>query len=315
MQPREREGSPVPLAEFALFRGQVEPELRVVSRRIEEKRYPKGSAIFRQHDPSDSLYALREGLVKLVAPTGKGAGAILHILRPAEIFGELLLSEELTAVALTDVLAAALSRESVLALLSSIPALRLNFIRMLSKRLARVETGFSEFSHTWSYHRLAKLLLRMCEEHGEEVRGGVLIRLRLIHADLANMIGTTRETVTNQLNRFRRVGLVNVRGHHLVVDRAGFPNSSAPKNRKEKAVGPRSTGARDARPLIPGEGGCRLTVCRFPLSRPSTFSGGCPSRNGRRSNGRTPSGDTPGGRRSFRRAIPQIPSTSSRRGT
>lgn len=222
LRPTERGGSPVSLADFALFRDLTESEFRRVARLLEEKRYPKGATIFRRHDPSDCLYALREGLVKLVARTGKGTGAILHILRPADILGELLLSEErrpFTAVALTDILVSALPRENVVALLSSIPALRLNFIRILSKRLARVEKGVSEFSHTWSYHRLANVLLQMGGEFGEEIPGGVLIRLTLTHADLANMIGTTRETVTNQLSRFKRMGLIDVRGRRLIVDR------------------------------------------------------------------------------------------------
>ena len=46
-----------------------------------------------------------------------------------------------------------------------------------------------------------------------------MIRLSLTHADLADMIGTTRETVTNQMNRFKRMGLVGAVGRHLVVDR------------------------------------------------------------------------------------------------
>ncbi len=210
-----------PGKETGLFRGLSEGDLRKAYRRIEERRYRQGEAIFRMDDPGDSLYVLREGVVKLVSRAGGGKGTILTILRPTDIFGELLLSEEkrpFDAVAVTDVLADFLSRENFLALLSSIPAVRMNFIRILSRRLASVERGVTEFSHTTSYHRLAKVLLQMCDEHGVKVPGGVMIRLRLIHADLANMIGTTRETVTNQLGRFRRMGLVSFRGRYLVVD-------------------------------------------------------------------------------------------------
>ncbi len=120
---------------------------------------------------------------------------------------------------MTDVLAGVLHGRISSELLSAIPRIRLNFIRILSRRLARVEKGVAEFSHTRSFQRLAKLLLRMCGEHGEETPGGVLLRLTLTHADLADMIGTTRETVTNQLNRFHRMGLVWARGRHLVVNR------------------------------------------------------------------------------------------------
>ena len=189
---------------------------------MEENPFPAGRTIFRKDDPSDSLFALKEGLVKLVAPSEKGAGTILYILRPTDIFGELLLVEErrpFNALAVTDVLAGVLSREDFIELLSAIPRVRLNFIRILSRRLAQVEKGVTEFSHTRSYQRLAKVLLQICGEHGEETPGGVLLRLSLTHADLAEMIGTTRETVTNQMNRFHRMDLVWTHGRHLVVNR------------------------------------------------------------------------------------------------
>ena len=204
-----------------LFLGLTEEESRKVTRRMEENRFLRGEAIFRKDDPSDSLFALMEGLVKIVAHSEKGAGTILYILRPTDIFGELLVVEErrpFDALAVTDVLAGVLSREDFIDLLA-IPRVGLNFIRILSRRLAHVEKGATEFRHTRSYQRLAKVLLQICGEHGVDTPGGVMLRLSLTHSDLADMIGTTRETVTNQLNRFHRMGLVWAHRRHLVVNR------------------------------------------------------------------------------------------------
>ena len=61
------------------------------------------------------------------------------------------------------------------------------------------------------------MLLYMGEKYGEDTPAGVLIKLRLTHEDLANLIGTTRETVTTQLNRFERMGLLKRRGRQLTV--------------------------------------------------------------------------------------------------
>jgi CRP/FNR family cyclic AMP-dependent transcriptional regulator len=222
VRPEGQDRRSVPFGDSALLLGLTEEECGRVTRRMEEIRFLRGETIFRKDDPSDSLFALKEGLVKLVAPSGKGAGTILFILRPADLFGELLLVEErrpFNALAVTDVLAGVLSRKDLIRLLASIPRVRLNFIRILSRRLAHVEKGVAEFMHTRSYQRLAKVLLRICGEHGEETPGGLLLRLSLTHADLADMIGTTRETVTNQLKRFQRMDLVRTRGRHLVVNR------------------------------------------------------------------------------------------------
>ena len=205
-----------------LFNGITEPEMQRVERLCSERRYPQGATIFSRGDPSDSLYIVEEGRVRIISLSDKGTETILHILKPGAIFGELLLSEErraLTTVAGTDVLVTVLSRGSLVELLSSVPTIARNLIRLLSRRLAKVEMEFADFGHTWSYHRLAKVLLQLCEEHGQETPKGTLIPLRLTHEDLANIIGTTRETVTTQLNKFRRMGLVKRQDRFLVVNR------------------------------------------------------------------------------------------------
>jgi len=160
--------------------------------------------------------------VKLISLSEKGQETTLHILKPGDVFGELLLSQEqraFTAIVVEDALVTMIPREDFLKLLSRAPDVALNFIRVLSKRLARVEKGLAESSHTWSYHRLAKVLLHLSEQYGEEVSTGTLIKLRLTHEDLANLIGTTRETVTTQLNRFSQMGLLNRRARQIIVTR------------------------------------------------------------------------------------------------
>jgi CRP/FNR family transcriptional regulator len=210
------------LSVVELFNGISESETQRVTRLCSERRYRQGATIFSRGDPSDSLYIVKEGRVRILSLSDKGTETILHILKPGSIFGELLLSEErraLTAVAGTDVVVTVLSKGSLVELLSSVPTIARNFIRLLSGRLAKVEKEFADFGHTWSYHRLSKVLLQLCEEHGQETPKGTLIPLRLTHEDLANIIGTTRETVTTQLNKFRRLGLAKRQDRFLVVNR------------------------------------------------------------------------------------------------
>ena len=205
-----------------LFGGLSEWETRKFSSLCTEKRFPQGATIFAEGAPSGSIYVLESGLVKLISLSEKGQETTLHILKPGDVFGELLLSQEqraFTAIVVEDALVTMIPREDFLKLLSRAPDVALNFIRVLSKRLARVEKGLAESSHTWSYHRLAKVLLHLSEQYGEEVSTGTLIKLRLTHEDLANLIGTTRETVTTQLNRFSQMGLLNRRARQIIVTR------------------------------------------------------------------------------------------------
>ncbi|MCL5965686.1 MAG: Crp/Fnr family transcriptional regulator [Deltaproteobacteria bacterium] len=225
------------LTALELFRGISEQESQTIARLCAERRFRRGATIFAKGDPADALYILKDRLVRLVARAGSGAETILHILCPGAIFGELLLSEEkraFTAVAGTDVLVTVIPKTSFIELLAAVPRVSGNFIRMLSRRLSKVEKEFAGFGHTWSYHRLAKVLLELAEEHGVKTPEGTALSLKLTHEDLANMIGTTRETVTTQFNRFRKKRLLRREGRALVPD---VPRLKAFVRERESRVG------------------------------------------------------------------------------
>ena len=204
-----------------LFRGVAQADLERILHHLAERNYRKGATIFGKGDAGDALYIVKEGIVRLAAHTGQGTETILHLLPPGAIFGEILLSEEkraFTAVAETDASVSVLPKQALIRMLSTIPSFSMNFIRLLSRRLARVEGEYAGFAHTWSYHRLAKVLLKLGEEHGVKTPRGILLTLRLTHEQIANLIGTTRETVTTQLGRFRRMGLVRRDGKSLLLN-------------------------------------------------------------------------------------------------
>lgn len=206
-----------------LFQGVAQRDVRKITSLCTEKWFSRGVSIFREGESSDSLYVLKKGMVRLISLSDQGRETILHILKPDEVFGELLLSEEkraFTAIAAEDSQVTIISQESFVELLSSVPTVALNFIRLLSKRLATVERGLAEFSHTWSYHRLAKVLLQLSDKYGQEVPGGTVINVRLTHEDLANLIGTSRETVTTQLSKFTRMGFLKRESRHFIVARS-----------------------------------------------------------------------------------------------
>jgi CRP/FNR family transcriptional regulator len=219
--PEDGRGVPMALVGLAgLFEGLPDEEVRQLARFCLERRYPKGATIFSEGDPSDALYIVAQGLVKLTSLSEHGAEAILDFLKAGEVFGEFLLTEPtraFTATAMADTVVTVVPHDRFLDLLSASQTVARNFIRVLSKRLVRVEKGAAHASHSWSYHRLARALLYLGDKFGDDTPTGTVIRLRLTHEDLANLIGTTRETATTQLNRFERMGLVHRRGRHLVV--------------------------------------------------------------------------------------------------
>jgi len=219
-----------------LFRGIPPEDLERIVRLFTERKYPKGATIFQRGDRGEALYIVKDGLVKLASHSGRGTVTILHLLPAGSIFGEILLAEErraFTALAETDALVSALPKPSLVHLLSTVPAFSMNFIRLLSRRLAKVEMEFAGFGHTWSYHRLAKMLLKLGAEHGVKTTRGVVLSLRLTHEELADLIGTTRETVTTQLGRFRRMGLIRREGKSLLLNVSGLGSLSREEDTPE----------------------------------------------------------------------------------
>lgn len=208
-----------------LFRGLSEEDTRKITRLFTERRYPEGATIFSLGDPADSMIIVRTGVVELVFVSDRGTKTILGLLRPGEVFGELLYSEErrcYTAIASEDAVVAVISRECFEEQIAAFPAFAMNFIRFLSRQLAIVKMDIGEVGHTCSYHRLARVLLQLGEKCGEETGTGTRIPIRLTHEDIANLIGTTRETATVQINRFRRLGLVRKEGGNYILNWSGL---------------------------------------------------------------------------------------------
>ena len=216
-----------------LFQAIPDAESRKIAGLLAPKRYPRDAVLFYEGGPGDSLFIVRKGLVKLVSLSDAGTETILHILRPEDVFGELLLVEAMrpfTAIAMTDVAADVLSRKHFLEILPACPVFAANYAKLLSARLMQVEREFAGLVHAWAFHRLAKELLHLAEDIGEDTGTGTRIALKLTHEDLANLVGVARETVTIQLHKFEEMGLIRREGRILVVNRARLRDYVRVKN-------------------------------------------------------------------------------------
>lgn len=206
-----------------LWEGLSAGELEEVARICPERRFPKGSTIFAPGDAPDALYVLTSGLVTLSHVSEDGRESILRIFGPGDVFGEIFLTiraRPFLATARTPCTVTAIPGNTFLRLLSTFPRVGLNFIGVLSRHLTAMALDRADSSHKWSLQRLARTLLKLSAAHGVEGEGGTTIALPLTHQILADMIGTSRETVTRHLGRLKRQGLVIQRDRTLVVQKA-----------------------------------------------------------------------------------------------
>jgi len=187
-----------------------------------ERRFLRDTEVFRQGDPPDGVCVVKKGFLKIVSISEKGTEQILHILRPGDVFGELILIEKprpFTAVALTDATISILPLAVLQDLLASSPVFSRNYLRLLSTRLYELEQTFPALVQAWPHHRLAKELLHLAEDLGDETPEGTRLTLRITHELLSNLIGASRETVTLLIHKFEEIGLLRREGRDLFLNR------------------------------------------------------------------------------------------------
>lgn len=189
-----------------------------MTRMLEVKR---GERIYLQGDPSDQIYLLKAGAVKISSPGADGHETILAFLHPGDIFGELAIVDEAPrdhiAAAHEDTVLCAIDRNMVLQLAQQVPALGYQITKLMGLRLRRFSMRVEELLCKSASERVAHALLALAAECGVKDAGGTLIRLRLNQVDLGNLVGLARETVNIVLQDFRHHGLIELDGRRIRI--------------------------------------------------------------------------------------------------
>ncbi len=219
-----------------LWEGLTPEEREHIAGFCPERRFSKGNTIFAPGDDPDALYILTSGLVTLSHVSEDGQESILRVLAPGQVFGELFLTvraRPFLATALTACAVTVIPGKTFLQLLTTIPRIGYNFICVLSRHLMEMALDRGQSSHKWALQRLVFTLSKLSVAHGVDEEGGTAIALPLTHKILADMIGTSRETVTRHLGRLKRQGVVKQRGRTLLIQRARLhalvPDSPSPQ--------------------------------------------------------------------------------------
>jgi CRP/FNR family transcriptional regulator len=174
--------------------------------------YPKGTTLFSQGDPSDFLYTIDRGRVKVVKLLADGKEVILEILGAGDPLGAVAVYEAMpypaSAVALEDCELILVRRGDFFALLESSPSLVRGLLNGFSFRLIELTRRIAEVTGSRVETRLARVLLMLAGRMGQPDRGGMFIPLALSRQDLADLAGTTLETSIRIMSRWGKEGVV-----------------------------------------------------------------------------------------------------------
>lgn len=189
--------------------------LATVSRGRTVTEHHKNGVIFRQSMPSDAVFYVLRGRVKLVVTSKQGKEAVVGIMGPGEFFGEgCLIGQPIrlaTAKALVDCEVTRVDKTEMLRVLHDEPTFGELFMKHLLTRNSRVEEDLVDQLFNSSEKRLARTLLLLAN-FGKE-GGPQPITTRISQETLAEIIGTTRPRVSHFMNKFRKLGFISYNGH------------------------------------------------------------------------------------------------------
>ena len=212
------------LRTIPLFSHVADGDLDQIASHLIERRYPRNTTIVEEGLPGDYMYIIREGRVKVTKLSEDGREKILAFFDPGHFVGDMALLDRsprsASVKALTPVRVLALSRADFTGLIRKSPDLAIAVIRELSGRLRAVNDQASALSFQRVKDRTKGLLVRLAKE---EAPDGVHLQTpALTHQQIADMIGTSRETVTRVVKDLKGMGWLGQEGkRYLVASDAG----------------------------------------------------------------------------------------------
>jgi len=215
------------LRKVPLFAELDEAELERFSRVTVPRSYPEGTRVFHEGDHSDACYIVKSGTFRVTREHPDGRAITLATLGEGDIVGELAMLDGEVRSASVETLGGegellALPASDVRALLERHPEITVKFVAALTRRLRAANERISRQSFQTVPSRVAGVLSQMVQEEGED---GRQVTIRMNQADLAQLAGTSRESVSRFLADLERAGVVKAgRGQVTILEPAKLGN-------------------------------------------------------------------------------------------
>jgi len=210
------------LSEVALFAGLSEADMQAIGHATTMTHCVRGQQILSPDDPPDRIHIVKKGRVRVYRMTPDGKQLTLDIFEKGTILGDMeLLGQDRIADAYAEAIdegvICTITPDELRKLVERYPTIGVNVIRHLSRRLQAAERELEAMAYQRVDQRLARKLLDLGQRFGVKTERGTLIQARLTQQELAEMIGTTRETLAHTLGDFRRRGLLDTEHHQVLI--------------------------------------------------------------------------------------------------
>jgi len=203
-----------------IFQDLSKDEMAEMDRTTTMSTCKKGKIFYQPQDTSEVLFILKKGRVQLYRLSPEGKKLVVATIGPGTIFGEMAIigqgMHNAFAESAEDCLLCVMSRHDVERLILNKPSVALRVMEVMAERLNKAESQLEDMAFKSIPTRLALLLLRLREDQGNCIYG-------YTHQDLAEAIGTYRETATQTLNEFKANRLIEISRKQIdILDPTGL---------------------------------------------------------------------------------------------
>ena len=209
------------LRKAGLFQGVAPEDVEALGNQFEILEAPRGTTLFQEGEPGDSLYIVLEGKVKLGRRSSDGRENLVAVMGPADQFGELSLFDTgprtATAVVVTDARLARLPKQALQTWVQERPQIAIQLLHVIARRLRRTNTMLADLIFVDVPGRVAKQLLLLAQKFGSVDGGQLRVTHDLTQEELAQLVGASRETVNKALADFASRGWLRLEGKSVVI--------------------------------------------------------------------------------------------------
>ena len=209
-----------------LFAELDDRELASIAAVAKTRRYAKDDAVFHADEIGDVFYLIREGQVKVTMISPEGKEIILSILAAGDFFGEMALFDNeprsATVIAIEPLEVVSIWRSDFLHILSENFGITQKVLGELSKRLRHASNRIESLATMDVYGRLARFFLDLARQSGKVLDNDYIAVIRPTHQAIANMIGTSRETVSRLIHDLMKQNLLLSEGKTIYLRKSAL---------------------------------------------------------------------------------------------
>jgi CRP/FNR family transcriptional regulator, cyclic AMP receptor protein len=209
-------------AKVPLFSCLSSMDRTAICRIMLHKKFSQGETIVHEDDDEgQTFFVIVSGRVHVAVITSEGKSAILATLKPGDFFGEMAILDgeprSASVIASEDCTLLMLYRKMFLDILQRYPKITIQMLVEMSRRIRRANKHINTLSLMSVYGRVADVLLQLTKDQGQRVREMIVIPNRPTHQVIADMAGTSRETVSRILSQLQKKHYIVIDGKKLVI--------------------------------------------------------------------------------------------------